>query len=178
MKAEPAPSGSEQWDVFLAASAEHLAARDHRETPAWADWRSLRRCVIVDSSAVVAILLREPGWEGLLELIAHAEPTARIGAPTRAETGVVLSARLRIPGKTLLARFVQESDMRQVQFTADHRPIAVDAYLRFGKNRHRAALNFGDCMTYAVSRLAGEPLLCIGANFAKTDLTLAAPRIA
>jgi ribonuclease VapC len=128
--------------------------------------------VIVDSSAVVAILLREPGWEPLLDRFATADTSPSIGAATLVETGIVLAARLGIPGKTLLARFVQESGLQAVALTADHWPVAVDAYLRYGKGRHPAALNFGDCLTYAVSRVADEPLLCIGDDFAKTDLPL------
>jgi ribonuclease VapC len=128
--------------------------------------------VIVDSSAVVAILLREPGWEPLLDLIAGADPPPGIGAPTLAETAIVLAVRLGIPGKSLLARFIQESGMRLIAFTPDHWAVAADAFLRFGKGRHPAALNFGDCLTYAISHLAGEPLLCIGDDFARTDLVL------
>jgi ribonuclease VapC len=128
--------------------------------------------VIVDSSAVVAILLREPGWEPLLERVVVADPPPGIGVPTLAETGIVLAARLGIPGKTLLARFVQESGMRQIAVTAEHWTVAVDAYLRFGKGRHPAALNFGDCLTYAISRIADESLLRIGDDFTKTDLHL------
>jgi ribonuclease VapC len=75
-----------------------------------------------------------------------------IGAPTLVEAGVVLGARLGIPGKTLLARFVQESGMRQIALTAEHWMVAVDAYLRFGKGRHPAALNFGDCLAYAITK--------------------------
>ncbi|MBX6723923.1 MAG: type II toxin-antitoxin system VapC family toxin [Dactylosporangium sp.] len=127
--------------------------------------------MIVDSSAVIAILLREPGWESLLDHLAEAS-TAGIGAPTLVETGIVLGARLGIPGKSLLARFVQEAEMRVIPFTDLHWPVAVDAYLRFGKGRHPAALNFGDCLTYAVSQVAGEPLLCLGEDFARTDLPL------
>ncbi len=132
--------------------------------------------MIVDSSAVVAILLREPGWEPLLDHLTSADPPPGIGAPTLVETGIVLAARLGIPGKTLLARFIQESDIRQVAFTADHWAVAVDAYLRFGKGRHPAALNFGDCLTYAISHVAGEPLLCIGDDFRKSDLALVVAR--
>jgi len=127
--------------------------------------------VIVDSSAVVAILLQEPGWEPLLDHIA-ADSEPGVGAPTLVETGIVLAARLGIPGKTLLARFVEESGMRPIAFHADHWTVAVDAYLRYGKGRHPAALNFGDCLTYAISRIADEPLLCIGDDFTKTDLPL------
>jgi ribonuclease VapC len=127
--------------------------------------------VIVDSSAVVAILLREPGWEPLVDRLAAA-PTAGIGAPTLVETGIVLAARMGIVGKSLLARFVQEAQLSTIPFTDQHWPIAVDAFLRYGKGRHPAALNFGDCLTYAVSSLADQPLLCLGNDFAQTDLSL------
>ena len=58
-------------------------------------------------------------------------------------------------------------------FDEGHAIAALDAYSRFGKGRHRAALNFGDCCTYAVASVAGEPLLCTGDDFARTDLVLA-----
>lgn len=128
--------------------------------------------MIVDSSAIIAILLKEPGWEPLLDLVAAAEPAPGIGTPTLVETGIVLTARLGIPGKTLLARFTQESQMRQLPFHADHWTVAINAYLRYGKGRHPAALNFGDCLTYSISRIANEPLLCPGNDFTKTDLPL------
>ena len=129
--------------------------------------------MIVDSSAVVAVLLRQPGHEVMLERIAQ-EPRAGIGAPTLAETGIVLAARLGIAGRTVLARFLQESGLVVIPFGEEHWSVAVDAYLRFGKGRHPAALNFGDCLAYAMARLADEPLLCLGDDFAKTDLVLAA----
>lgn len=128
--------------------------------------------MIVDSSAVVAVLLRQPGHEVVLERIAQ-EPRAGIGAPTLAETGVVLAARLGIAGRTVLTRFLQESGLAVIPFGEEHWSVAVDAYLRFGKGRHPAALNFGDCLTYATAWLADEPLLCLGDDFAKTDLALA-----
>jgi ribonuclease VapC len=59
-----------------------------------------------------------------------------------------------------------------VDFMADHWTIAADAFLAYGKGRHPAALNFGDCMTYAVAKLADEPLLCLGDDFSATDLEL------
>ena len=128
--------------------------------------------MIVDSSAAVAILLRQPGYEPLLERLA-AETGVAIGAATLAETGIVLAARLGVSGLTLLARFVQESGLVVVAFSEEHWPVAVDAFLRFGKGRHPAALNFGDCLTYAIARLAEEPLLSLGEDFRKTDLALA-----
>lgn len=129
--------------------------------------------MIVDSSAIVAVLLRQPGYEPVLEQIAAAMAPAA-GAPTLAETGIVLTARMGVAGKTLLARFVQESGLVVVPFGEHHWGAAVDAFLRYGKGRHPAALNFGDCMTYAVARVAGEPLLCLGEDFVKTDLPLVA----
>lgn len=130
--------------------------------------------MIIDSSAVVAILLKEPGWETLLDTLTADGATA-IGAPTLVETGIVLTARLGVTGKTLLARFVHEANLQVVGVGDEHWQIAIDAYLRYGKGRHRAALNFGDCLTYAVARIAGEPLLYIGDDFPHTDLPLAKP---
>lgn len=60
-----------------------------------------------------------------------------------------------------------------IPFTDEHWPIAIDAYARFGKGRHAAGLNFGDCLTYAAARLANQPLIYVGENFAKTDLSRA-----
>jgi len=60
-----------------------------------------------------------------------------------------------------------------VPFSEEHAREAAEAFARFGKGRHRAALNFGGCMSYAMAKLAGQPLLCTGADFAKTDLKLA-----
>lgn len=128
--------------------------------------------MILDSSAIVAILLREPDHEALLERLASTE-TAAVGTPTLTECGIVLSARLGAQGKTLLARFVEEATLSVIPFTTEHHLAALDAYLRYGKGRHAAALNFGDCMTYATARLAGQPLLCVGDDFTRTDLALA-----
>ncbi len=127
--------------------------------------------MIVDSSAIVAVLLQEPDHERLVAALAGAETTAA-GGPTLAETGMVLVSRLGVSGKTLLARFVQETRTEIVALGAEHWTVAVDAFGRFGKGRHPAGLNFGDCLTYAVARVADEPLLCVGADFTRTDLDL------
>jgi ribonuclease VapC len=71
-----------------------------------------------------------------------------------------------------LARFIQEKAATVIPFEDHHWPIAIDAFLRFGKGRHQAGLNFGDCLTYAVARVADQPLLCLGDDFAQTDLEL------
>jgi ribonuclease VapC len=124
--------------------------------------------VIVDSSALVSIVLREPGWEVLVDKLSAGPVGA--GAPTLAEAGVVLTAKLGARGRSLLARVVQEARIAVVPFTDEYWPIAIDAYARFGKGRHAASLNFGDCLTYAVANLANQPLLYVGDDFAKTDL--------
>jgi ribonuclease VapC len=127
--------------------------------------------LILDSSAVVAILLREPGYGRLLERFAeHPEPG--IGTPTVVETGIVLAARLGERGQTLLGRFAQAYELVILPCDSEHWTIAVQAFLRFGKGRHPAGLNFGDCLTYATARVADEPLLCLGEDFARTDIPL------
>ena len=128
--------------------------------------------MILDSSAIVAVLLRQAGYEALVEQISAAQATG-VGAPTLGETGIVLTARLGPSGKSLLARFVQESRSSVIPFGHEHWGVAVEAFLRFGKGRHTAALNFGDCLTYATARVSGRPLLCLGHDFAKTDIDLA-----
>lgn len=127
--------------------------------------------MILDSSAVIAVLLAEPGHEALEDRLAQA-PQVGIGAPTLTECGIVLSARLGALGQTLLGRFVQEAALTLIPFGPDHWVAAVSAYLRFGKGRHPAALNFGDCMSYATAQLAQAPLLCLGDDFTQTDLNL------
>lgn len=128
--------------------------------------------MIVDSSALVAIALRQQGYEPMLETLL-ASSGAGIGAPTLAEAAIVLSARLDRDARPLLARLVQELSLVVVPFGEDHADEAAEAFQRFGKGRHRAALNFGDCLTYTVASLSGEELLCLGDDFTRTDLRLA-----
>lgn len=127
--------------------------------------------MIVDSSAVVAILLREPGHEELVDSLSTSTQ-AGIGTPTLTETGIVLTALLGKAGRPLLTRFLEEASLVVIPFGEHHWRVALDAYVRFGKGRHPAGLNFGDCLTYATADVAGEPLLCVGGDFARTDLTL------
>jgi ribonuclease VapC len=125
--------------------------------------------VTVDSSAIVAIVLREPGWEDVVARLGAAVAPG-IGAPTLAEAGLVLTAKMGAKGHSILSRLLQETRLTVIPFAEEHWRVAVDAYARFGKGRHPAALNFGDCLTYAVAHLAGQPLLFVGDDFAKTDL--------
>jgi ribonuclease VapC len=127
--------------------------------------------VIVDSSAILAIFFRESGAEAILATIMDADVVA-IGSPTAAETGLVLTARLKHNATGSLLRFFEETGIEVLPFTDLHWQRAIDAYTKFGKGRDPAALNFGDCMTYATAALAGQPLLCRGNDFQKTDLKL------
>lgn len=129
--------------------------------------------MIVDTSALVAIVVREPGYETLLATLASPDTTAGIGTPTVAELGIVLSARLGLDARLLVVDLLAHLDIAEVPFTEAHWRAAVDAFWRFGRGRHRAALNFGDCLAYAVAHVAGEALLFVGEEFAATDLSVA-----
>ncbi len=128
--------------------------------------------MILDSSVIVAIVTQEPGVELIVEKLRKAEVRA-VSAATLAEAGIVLQARLALDPQAIIDRFLRDFDVAVIAFGDEHWREAVDAYRRFGRGRHAAALNFGDCLSYATARLAGEPLLFVGADFARTDLQIA-----
>ena len=128
--------------------------------------------MILDSSAVVAILLREPGYENLLPKLA-AVSAAGIGVPTLTETTIVMSGRIQGDARGWLARFLTEASVVTIPFGDVHWGAAVDAWLRYGMGRHPANLNFGDCMAYATAKVSGEPLLFVGEDFPRTDIEVA-----
>lgn len=128
--------------------------------------------MILDSSAIVAVLIREPGFEALELRMLEAEVIA-VGAPTLFETAMVMNRAGTESGQTLLSRFRTSMGVTVVPFDAQHAEVATDAFSRFGRGRHPAKLNYGDCMTYATARVAEEPLLFIGNDFAKTDIQAA-----
>ena len=125
--------------------------------------------MIVDSSALIALIFREPEAERIVASLAEAELVA-IGAPTLAETAIVLAAKLGEASRAILSRLVEDLDLIVLPFTAAHGREAREAFLRFGRGRHPAALNYGDCLTYATAKLAGQPLLFVGEDFGLTDL--------
>jgi ribonuclease VapC len=127
--------------------------------------------LILDSSAIVALVLGEPSAESLVDKLATAGELA-IGAPTLVEAAIVLSHRLGPVAASLLERFLGELAVAVLPFDERHWRHAIEASRRFGKGRHPAALNFGDCMAYAIASVAALPLLCTGDDFAKTDLPL------
>jgi ribonuclease VapC len=129
--------------------------------------------MILDTSAILAVFLKEPGYEAVIEALVKAEAVG-IGAPTLAEAGIVLEARFGEQVSGWLQQFAEEFRLTEIPFGALHRREAAVAYARYGKGKHDAGLNLGDCFTYAVARLAGQPLLCVGSDFSRTDLELVA----
>jgi len=127
--------------------------------------------MVVDTSAIVAILLREPLVDDLIAIMAAAE-TLSIAAPTAVECAVVMLRKKGEIGERDLDAYLSSAGIGIVAFDADLYSRAKDAFRRYGKGRHPASLNFGDCFSYALAKSVDEPLLCIGGDFARTDLSL------
>ena len=126
--------------------------------------------IVVDTSAIVAIARGEPDHEAFGS--AMADEGAIIGTPTIVEVKFVLSSILD-PAvvDTMIDRLGSDGGLRSVAFTQDMADAAVEAFRRYGKGRgHPAQLNYGDCMSYAVARVRGLPLLFKGNDFSKTDI--------
>lgn len=124
--------------------------------------------IALDSSALLAIVLEEP------EKAAFGATLARndciIGAPTVLEAQLAVVARGGEQGLRSLRYILARPTLDITDFSARHAQAAFDAYERFGRGRHPAKLNFGDCMAYAVAKLAGAPLLYKGCDFGLTDI--------
>jgi ribonuclease VapC len=129
--------------------------------------------VILDASPILAVLFEERDRDAILDLLDETEVVAA-GAPTLVETALVAVARLGVDGRTLVRSFVEDSAIDVIPFATEHWRAATDAYVRYGKGRHPARLNFGDCLTYATASVAAQPLLALGDDFAQTDLELVA----
>jgi ribonuclease VapC len=128
--------------------------------------------LILDSSAVVAVVFCEPGHEELDEKMRQADVLA-IGAPTLVETGMVLIGKYGMAAQATIARLRERLGLVVISFGETHWDVAAEAFGRFGKGQHPAGLNYGDCMTYATARIAEQPLLYIGNDFAQTDVEAA-----
>jgi ribonuclease VapC len=124
----------------------------------------------LDSSALIAILFAEPGYLDLVDRILDAD-RARVGAPTLVEASLVLAGRRRSPAATEVENLANELAVTVVPFGEAEWRSAVDAFLRYGRGRHPAALNFGDCLAYASAAVAGDTLLFLGDDFSQTDIT-------
>jgi ribonuclease VapC len=128
--------------------------------------------VVIDSSAILAILLAEAGRERLLQQIDEAE-NKRISAASVLETGIVLESRSGEGAGLDFDLFLRRAQIEIVPVDAEQVEIARIGWRKYGKGRHPAALNFGDCFAYALAKVLEEPLLATGKDFAQTDVRLA-----
>jgi ribonuclease VapC len=125
--------------------------------------------IALDTSAIVAIVREEAEAERFGELIARVD--ALVGTPTLLEAHMVLSSRLEGGAGDFFVRFLDNRHIRPVAFSLNMFQLAQDAFDIYGKGRHpKAALNFGDCLTYAVAKYHDVPLLYKGDDFRHTDL--------
>lgn len=130
--------------------------------------------VVIDTSAVVAVLTGETGAETLADALEAAGPRV-IAAPSLVELGIVLEARYGAAGGALVERFVRDAAVEVRAFHRDHADRAMEGWRRFGKGRHPAALNLGDCYSYGLAAVTGYPVLCTGEDFAATDVAVIRP---
>ena len=129
--------------------------------------------MVLDTSAIVAILLNEPERRRFDRLI-EKDSIRLLSAATLVEVALVIEGRKGDGGRIELDNFMWKAAITIVPVTAEHAEVAREAFRRYGKGRHKAALNFGDCFSYALAKSSGEPLLFKGADFAATDIESAA----
>lgn len=126
--------------------------------------------IVIDSSAFIAVLQREPEADTFLRVIEHARECS-VSAMTYLETSIVLAGRAGDREAWLgLNALIRRAAMQIVPHDAGLVDVAREAFLRFGKGRHPAALNFGDCAAYALAKTRGAPLLFKGGDFSLTDV--------
>lgn len=128
--------------------------------------------MVLDTSALIAIILGEPERRPFFRAILS-DATRIVGEPTVFEAIMVMMGRMGAGGEDEVEYLLERLDIEILPFTRIHRDIATDAFRRFGKGRHPAGLNFGDCMAYAVAKATGEPLLFKGNDFSRTDIRAA-----
>ncbi len=130
--------------------------------------------MVIDTSAVVAILFDESDQERYDEAIERA-PVRLISAVTRVELSFVIESRKGEAGRERLERFLAMTGSEVISVTPQQAEIAIEAFRRFGKGRHRAGLNIGDCFSYALAVATEHPLLFKGDDFIHTDVLTALP---
>ena len=126
--------------------------------------------MIVDTSALLAILFDEPDAESYARALAGAD-TTRLSAGNFVETAIVVEAQTHASGRGQFDTLIRRAGIVIEPFTEEQTQIARQAYTDFGKGRHPAGLNFGDCFAYALAKTTAEPLLFKGEDFSKTDIT-------
>jgi ribonuclease VapC len=129
--------------------------------------------MVIDTSGVIAILQAEPPAERLGRAIRESL-TRRMSAASVVEAGIVVQRRFGDAGERDLDALLHQLDLDIIPLTEDHARFARDAFRRFGRGRHPAGLNFGDCFSYALARALSEPLLFVGEDFSQTDVAVAA----
>jgi ribonuclease VapC len=127
--------------------------------------------MVIDSSALLAILQREPERRSFVEAIESAD-SARISVASFVETSIVIESRYGVEGLLDLDRFISRAGIELIPVDSEQGQLARSAFSRFGKGRHRAGLNYGDCFSYAAAIGLGEPLLCKGDDFIHTDVPI------
>lgn len=125
--------------------------------------------MVLDTSALLAILLDEPERRAFVQAIER-DPTRLMSVASFVECSLVLETRFGPDGLRDLDLFIARAQVTLVPVDVDQAFVARQAHRKFGKGRHPAALNFGDCFAYALSRTHGEPLLFKGSDFALTDV--------
>lgn len=128
--------------------------------------------MVVDSSALLAVLLGEPARAAITKAMGEADEVLRISAVNFVEASVVIETRKGAPGLLALDRLIEKSGIEIASIDDKMAREARAAYSNFGKGRHPAKLNLGDCFTYALARILAEPVLCTGQDFAKTDIAV------
>ena len=127
--------------------------------------------MVIDSSVLLAIFLQEPEENHFLALIAAA-PRRIISTATLLETHIVLESRVGPSAKSKLDQFIDAAAIESIAFDSVQLEIARSAFSSYGKGRHPARLNFGDCFTYALAKVSGEPIFAKGDDFKRTDSVL------
>ncbi len=127
--------------------------------------------IVVDTSAIIALLFAEPGGDLLQRRLL--DERCVMSAATRVELGIVIEARTGPAGTQLLEELLDRIEVEIVPVDAELAQEALVGWRRFGKGRHEAGLNFGDTFSYALSRRLGQPLLFVGDDFAQTDVAVA-----
>ena len=125
--------------------------------------------MVLDTSALLAILMNEPEAGGFAVAIEF-DPRRLVSAGSLLETAIVAESRWGDDGGRELDLLTAKAGIEVAPVDAEQVEIAREAFRRFGKGRHPAGLNFGDCFAYALSRASGEPLLFKGGDFAQTDV--------
>jgi ribonuclease VapC len=126
--------------------------------------------VIVDSSALIAVILQEPDESRFVEaMLRHGAP--RISAANWLEAAMIIDSRKLPQGRIRFDDVVAQLGLEVVPVTAEIAARARRAHNEFGRGQHQAKLNYGDCFAYATASVLGEPLLFKGNDFAQTDIT-------